>query len=410
MAVTRTSPPADSERPDARLHLTGDRRLAARALYALGLANARYWSTVALTVRRQMRHWERRAQAVQNSELRALALSKLHSERFNAEAVAIAATLAPAVHRRDAVRAIVALELMFDYLDGLTERPCADPLVQGAQPFQAFLGAIDAFAQEPTAGTDAVHAEIPQQVNVDGRDAYSREALVDMYLHELAHAVTVAIASLPAGEAVAPVAQRCATRAAEAQIRMHAAASLGIEQLQRWADRESRESDLEWREHLAGAAASVLALHALITAAADPRTTAAEAQRIDEAYLCICAVVTLLDGLVDHHRDNDAGELSYICLYEGDSQLSAALVRTAREASVKAARLRHGAHHVMMLAGAIAYGASAPGAREDPARSALRQLRRQLPPFVPPAVLLLRAWRAGSHAHAHWRKTSTPKT
>lgn len=402
--TTQTRPRTDQEQLGARLHLVGDRRLAARTLFALGLANARYWSTIAVEVHKKMREWENRAEAVKDSELRTLALSKLQTERFNAEAAAIAATLAPAAHRRDAVGAIIALELMFDYLDGLTERPSADPLTDGAHPFQAFLRSIDAFSLTPDVAAAAGDiTEAPDEVDFDMR---SEAPLIDDYLEELACAVTLAIASLPAGDAVAPVAKRCAARAAEAQIRMHAAASVGTEQLRDWAEAEARSSDLEWREYLAGSASSVLALHALIAAAADPHTTASEAKQIDEAYLSICTVLTLLDGLVDHHLDSDAGELSYVCLYDDQSQLAEALVRSAREASAKAAKLRHGAHHVMMLAGAIAYGGSAPGAREDPARSALRELRRQLPPFVLPAMLFMRTWRAGRCAHSYWRKTS----
>src|ERR1700735_2167569 len=108
--------------------MSDDRTMAARALAAFALANARYWTGVAGHVRREMCHWQTRAQAIGDPELRALALAKLSTEGFNAEAAAIDATIAPRATRRQAVRAIVALELLFDYLDGLTERPCTDPL------------------------------------------------------------------------------------------------------------------------------------------------------------------------------------------------------------------------------------------------------------------------------------------
>ena len=380
MAVAQADHPVSAARS---AHVAGDRRLAARALVALALANARYWSTVAAQVRRQLRHWESRAQAIEDPELRALALCKLHTEGFNAEAAAMAATLAPRARRRHVVEAIVALELLFDYLDGLTEQPLADPLGEGELLYATFLDAIDPSAELPAG------------------DRQAHEA--DGYPQELAGAVKVAIASLPAGEAITPVARRCAARAAQAQIRMHASASIGTAQLAQWAKREAQDSDLEWREFLAGAASSVLALHALIAAAADPRTTRADAERIEEAYLSICVVVTLLDGLVDHHLDSDASELSYICLYEDPQLLAETLTCAAREASRKSVELRNGAHHVTTLAGAIAYGASSPGARGDLARPVLSRLRSELPPFVFPPLLLMRTWRAGKWAHTHWR-------
>ncbi len=62
-------------------------------------------------------------------------------------------------------------------------------------------------------------------------------------------------------------------------------------------------------------------VHALIAAAADPRTTPEEADEIESAYLSTCVLLTLLDGLVDHEQDTrpqagGAAGLGYIGLYE----------------------------------------------------------------------------------------------
>jgi tetraprenyl-beta-curcumene synthase len=347
------------------------RDLAPRATWALALASARYWPSLAGAVRAQVRHWERRAAAMSDPELRALALAKLRAERFNAEAAALLATLAPRPQRAPAVDAIVALELMFDYLDGLTERPLADPLGDGQRLYAPFLGALDG---EAAAGGD--------------------------YSHELARSAQAALRRLPAWEAVAPVARRCALRGAHSQIRMHAAPRLGAGQLEEWARREARPTGLGWREFLAGAACSALGLHALIASAADPRTTRAQAERIDAAYLPMGAVLTLLDGLVDHERDIAAGELSYAGLYPTPSLAASAAVLTARRALDAAASLRHGPHHAMTLAGAVAYWGTAPGARTAVAAPAFDGLRRELGAMLVPARLLMRAWRAGRRLRA----------
>ena len=172
----------------------------ARVLAAFALANARYWLCVAREVHVQMRHWEARAGAIEDPELRALALEKLRTEGFNAEAAAMAATIVPRATRAHAVRAIVALELLYDYLDGLSERPHADPLGEGERLYAAFVGALDP-------RVDSLHG--------------------DAYLQELGQEVRVALAQLPASAAIAPFALRCATRGAQAQIRMHACSALG---------------------------------------------------------------------------------------------------------------------------------------------------------------------------------------
>ena len=88
-----------------------------------------------------------------------------------------------------------------------------------------------------------------------------------------------ALAQLPAGEAIAEVRARAARRAA----RRHRSACTPPRARDRAARRVGARRSTGQRRcsganSLAGAACSVLALHALIAAAADPRTTPAEAQ------------------------------------------------------------------------------------------------------------------------------------
>src|ERR1700683_4984651 len=110
-----------------------DRRLMIHAGVALMRATARYWLITAPLVRTQLRHWAGCAHAIGDPALRSLALQKLDQERFNAEVAAMLATLAPRSSRADAVQAIVALEVLYDYLDGLTELPAREALRAGRQ-------------------------------------------------------------------------------------------------------------------------------------------------------------------------------------------------------------------------------------------------------------------------------------
>ena len=347
----------------------GNRRLVARAGLALVSANWRYWTSVAPVVRSELKRWEAEARAIEDPELRGLALSKLGEEGFHAEAAAMLATLAPKANRRDATEAIIALELLFDYLDGLTERPHADPLAEGERLFAAY---IDVFDREGT------------RARVAGRDEY---------LHALSDAARTAFARLPAAGAVAAAGKTSARRAAQAQTRMHAAGRLGTVQVEDWAKAETDGTGLDWRELLAGAASSVLAEHALIAAAADPETTPADAAAIESAYLSTCVLLTLLDGLVDHEQDTRNGRTGYIGLYRDRAELSRALAASAERASGQARALRNGPHHAMTLVGVVAYYASAPGARREPAKAICKRLRRQLEPLASPTLMIMRAWR-----------------
>lgn len=381
----------------------GDRRLQARAGLALLLANARYWSTVAPVVRGQLRRWESRARAIEDPELRALALAKLRGEGFHAEAAAMCATLAPRAYRRDAVEAIVALELLFDYLDGLTERPCADPLGEGERLFSAYTDAL-AVGAESNGGKPGLDDDEPAQRD-DLRWADGG------YLQALSSAVSDALRRLPSAPAIAEVALASATRGGQAQTRMHAAPRIGVAQVEEWARREAQGTGLGWRELLAGAASSVLVLHALIAAAADPATTAEDAAEIEAAYLPTCVVLTLLDGLVDHERDErsrnasalcsagpGSGGPSYIDLYEDRDELSRTLTDATRRAALLARALRNGPHHTMTLVGVVAYYTSAPGARGEPAAPIVKCLQRELKPLISPTLGLMHVWRLAKRA------------
>jgi tetraprenyl-beta-curcumene synthase len=350
-----------------------DRRLLTRTSIALLLANVRYWSSVAPVVRTELRRWRACAAEIEDADLRALAMSKLRQEGFHADAAAMVATLAPRAHRRSVVEAIVALELLFDYLDGLTERPSSVPLRDGERFFRPLIDAV-----------------VPALSDSRERGEASG------YPESLSRAVARAIARLPAAAAIGSSASRTASRTAQAQTRIHAIPQIGSEQLEEWAASEAQIGRLEWRELVAGAGSSVLVLHALIAAAADPSTTAETAAQIEAAYLPTCIMLTLLDGLVDYERDLDSGDSrgpGYIGLYEDRNELPELLCQSARRAVLLARALDDGPHHVMLLAGIVAYYSTAPGAENEIARPAMAQLRCELAPLISPTLAVMRIWR-----------------
>jgi len=350
---------------------------------ALALANVRYWPTVAPLVQRELRRWEQWAREVADPQLRALALEKLTQERFNAEVAATLATLAPRTRRAESVRAIVALELLFDYLDGRTELPCADPLGDGQRLFASLIDSVGPQA-DGEAQTPFTASEPPADWG---------------YLSSLSTYTRRSLFALPAATAVAAQARTAALRCAQAQTRLHAAPMLGEEQLRDWAHEHAQGSGLEWREYAAGAASSVLAMHALIAAAADPATSEADAQRLDHAYLATGGVITILDSLVDAPEDDAQGEAGFIRFYE-PGELAVRVQALTREALARAREAPHGDHHAMTLAGVAAYYTTHPGARAPHARATVQIVRRELSPTIWPALAVMGGWRAAKRARA----------
>lgn len=366
-----------------------DRRLLAHAGLALVLANARYWTTVAPKVRAELAHWRARAIKIEDPELRTLALHTLQQEGLAAEVAATLATLTPHRHRARTVRGIVALEVMYDYLDGLTEQPAPDPLASGRLLFKAFTDALDP-AAEPDEDYYRHHPSA-----ADGG-----------YLRELAATVRAALAGLPAAEALAPAMRQAAARCAEAQVLTHAAAFTSTPQVERWARETANGSGLQWREYLAGAASSVLAVHALMALAGDERTTVAHASPIDELYLALGVLSTMLDSLVDYEHDTDSGTLAFIGHYEDMTVLGQRLVDVTQEAARRARDAPGGVSHLVTITGVAAYYISAPSATSELARPVTSRIQTELRPLITPTLAVMRTWRLAKRVRARSRGIS----
>jgi tetraprenyl-beta-curcumene synthase len=360
----------------------------ARAMWALARAYVVYWLRVAPTVRGQLRRWETRAGEIPDPSLRDLALGKLANERFNVEVAAMIATTAPRSSRARAIRAIVALQVMYDYLDALTEQPTAHPLRTGFQSTQAFIDAVQIVAPP----TKDYYAHYPTTSGDAG------------YLVDLAHTVRTEIAQLPAVDAIAEVILSPTTRVAETQVRIHAISHTGRHPLERWADRQATDAGLGWREWLFGAMGSVVAAHALIALAADKHTTPGQARVLDAIYLQLCMLTTALDHLVDYERDSKTGQQSYLYLFNTREELAEQITLTVARVKTRASRIPNGAHHLMILSGVVAYYTSQPGARTDYARPVTKHVQNQLRPLITPTLATLYAWRLAKRLDRlrHW--------
>ncbi len=358
-----------------------------QAVFALGLANLRYWSTVAGQVRRELRGWERRAREIADPVLRGHAVAKLEQEHFNAEVAATLATLAPRRHRKHVIAATVAFQVMYDYLDAVGEQPVADPLRNGRHLYAAFTNALG----DTAAAQGGYYLHHPQED--DGG-----------YLEALVAVCGTAFSSLPSAATVVPVARRTAARCGEAQTRTHALPREGVTQLAAWAAAEGEGTELTWWEIAAGAAASVLSVHALIAAAADPCTTRCEAARIDAAYLPISALTTLLDSVVDREHDLLDGGHGYVTYYASSHEAAERIRTVARHSTSAAASLPHAGHHVMTVAGAAAYYLSGVEAGTNFARPIAARVIPELRPLILPILGIFRVWRLAKRLRLQLRR------
>lgn len=346
--------------------------ISVRGSLAVAGALGRYWLTIMPEVRRCLRVWNARADAIPDSSLRELAVTTLTDEKLNAEAAAVFATLVPRAHRRSATRLMVAFQVMYDYLDTLGEQPVDDPLRNGLQLHHALAhglsGApvsIDYYAFHPD--------------NDDGG-----------YLDALVQTCRELFAELPSTDVVRPIVARAVRRCGEGQAYTHAVRNGDTRDLAAWAVRQDRADGYLWWELAAGAISSV-GVYALLASAAIPGTDAAEAERVDAAYYPpMCALSALLDSLVDREFDASTSSNSYISRYPDDATAAARLAHIARDADQQVRRLRQGRRHAAILAGIGAYYLSAAEARSDAARPAGTAILDSLGPEVAPILLTMR--------------------
>lgn len=308
-------------------------------LAALGL----YEGRVRPQVRREIGRWREVAAAIPDPVLRGQALGALDEKGLNVEATAVFATLAPRSTRATATRAMVALQVAIDYLDTLGE-----------------------------------------QLSAGDSDYLDR--LFDSYRENAGR--------LSSHSAVAASLQRAVSRCGEGQAATHAAARGDRAALEAWAREQDAPPVYRWWEVAAGASSSVAA-HALIAAAADPKSTAAEATLIDAAYFpAIGALTVLLDDLIDRDEDAAGGEHNYLAYYADSEDAANRLELIAHLARAATAKLRHPHRHAAILAGVAGFYLSAAAAATAYARPIRDRLLASTGPSVRPIVTVMRRRRA----------------
>lgn len=351
-------------------------RRGARDTRALLATLARYWLAIFPAARAELAHWQRRAAEIPDETLRRYALDTLADEHLNAEGAAVFAVLAPRRHRAQVARLLVRYQLMYDYLDTLTEQPVASPL-RASRHLHRALGA--ALGESPP--PNSYYAHYPHDDDGD-------------YLPELVGACRTAFEALPAAGRVSRPVLRAARRSAEGQSRNHAAMLTAESGLVRWAIRATPAgSGLRWWE-TAAAAGSSLAIHALLASAADPALTAAAAERVERAYWpWINGFNTLLESMIDSQHDALTGNHSYVEHYATPHVMASRLDVIAARAVDAARHLPHAQQHAAILAGMAAFYLASPEAQLPAVLPAARRVRSRLGRNVGVPLAMLRVRR-----------------
>jgi tetraprenyl-beta-curcumene synthase len=352
-------------------------------LKAFAGAAGRYWLDVFPQLGCELRHWRARAGQIPDPVLRRLALLTQRGERGNLEGAAAFAVLVPRAYRARVVRALVAFQATYDYVDTLAEQPSADPIANGRQLHLALLTALAPGADHPDYYSH----------NSKGQD--------NGYIRNLIDACRGALGALPSYAAVAEPALRAARRMVAYQSLNHMDRRDPHRALARWATTVAPPgTGLRWWE-AAAAAASSLTVFALIAAAAQPSLGTDETAAVENAYFpWIGGLHVLLDSLVDRAEDINAGHHSLVAHYSSPWEAATRLQAIAARAVAATETLPESAQHELLLAAMAGFYLSAPRASQTWTAPAATQVLEAMGGLATPTMAVFGMRRAAGRLFA----------
>ena len=348
------------------------------ALPALAGAARNYWLGVFPDACREVRIWRARAQEIPDPALRRIALQAHSEKRGNLEGAAAFAAFAQPAGRHAAVRAVVAYQTMFDYLDNLSEQPSEDPIANGRRLNGALLTAI-----------------APGEPHHDYY-AHPRRGEDGGYLHALIATCRTALTALPSFATIAELAREATERVATYQSLNHGDGNGRHDSFERWARDSGRaHARLRWWE-TGAAAGSTLDLFALIAAAADPALDPSVAKTLGTAYFpWVGALHSLLDSLADRTDDLATGRRGLIDYYRSPDEAADRIATIATEAMSQVGELPGGHSHTLIVAAMTSFYLCDLSASSSPhARLAAPAVLEAMGCLARPTMLILSARRA----------------
>lgn len=331
------------------------------------------WGRAAVS--REVRRWRVAAEQIPDPRIRDDALHVLTRKRGNTDGAALFWTLTP---RRDRglLQLLVAHELIWDFLDNVSERGAHVGQHNGRQLHLAVVESLD-----PARPISDYYRYHPWQD--DGG-----------YLRSLVATCRAKVAHLPSYPVVRATAVREARRAEVQSINHETDASRRVRELQAWARREYPAQRAESWFELTAAASSPLAIHSLLALAAVSRTSPRDVADTYAVYFpWVSLAAAMLDSYADQHDDAAEGEHIYLAHYESQAQALDRLRESIAQSVSGALRLPNGERHAVLVACMTAMYLSKDTVRTPELRVTTRDLARAGGSLTCLLLPILRAWR-----------------
>lgn len=287
-------------------------------------------------VARELGVWRRRAAQIPDAPLRREALAALGRKRGNTDGAALFWVI-PKARSLTLLRLLVTYQVMWDFLDSVSETGSVGSYENGVQLHLALVEAVDP------------HRPIS--------DYYRHHASKDDggYLRSLVEACRRLSAGLPSFDRVRPVLIREAYRANVQAINHDADPELRSRELRRWAEQEyPGVQPVPWFE-LTAAAGAGISIYALFALAVEPVCTDEAVAAAYGAYFpWASALATMLDSYVDQREDAASGNHVYIEHYGSPAAAHDGIRRLITQSLRQAGTLPHGERHVLVISCMVA--------------------------------------------------------
>ncbi len=331
------------------------------------------WGLSAAT--RQTRAWGARAAQIPDLPLRRDALDALTRKRGNTYGAALFWILTNA-RNPSLLRLLVTYQVMWDFLDNVSEHGSTEDHTNGLQLHLALVEALD--TSRPISDYYRHHPS-----RHDGG-----------YLTGLVHACRQCCGELPGYQNARPLLAREAQRANIQALNHDPHPASRKAALHQWATQEfPRGHEATWFE-LTGAAGAGLAIYALFALAAEHECTPEAFAETHSAYFpWASAVATMLDSYVDQAEDAENGDHVYVSHYATPQIAQCRIGRLVQRSLDAAGSLPEGERHILIVACMVAMYLSKDSARTPAMRERTAHFAHAGGSLTQILLPILRLWR-----------------
>jgi len=325
---------------------------------------------------RELARWRALAGQIPEGPLRTDAIDALVRKRGQSDGAALFSVL-PRSRNASYVRLLVAYQVVWDYLDSVSERGAHAGVENGRQLHLALVDALD------PGGPD--------------RDYYAHSPWREDggYLQALVDTCRDCCARLPSYERVRALVLRDARRAQVLALNHDTDPGRRERSLREWAAEEFPDGhQASWWE-LTGAASAGLAAFALLALACEPNPDQGEIERTHAAYFpWASAVACMLDSYADQAEDAETGDHSYLAHYPTTDAAVVGTCQLVRRCLCELHHLENSGKHLVIVCSMVALYLSKDSARTAEMRAYSDQIALAGGSLSRALIPVLRFWRA----------------